>query len=714
MYDPEHCLPGYGWGGRTRTSNFQYQKLTLYQLNYAPPEVVSFRPPEKGFGEDARSIVRASRFCNRGIADEVDRPASVQRQALAQLCPARLGKGQRLIEKVDTMTPIDPVSPPRRTLVKAQSGWKSFFITVAGVVTGMLVVLPIALFVIFAAIGAAVNAFTGQFASEENATGSILSIDLRTPMTDHSTGESLFGTAPPSVVETVRAIRHAETDDDIKGIFVRAGFGMAPASAEEIAVALDDFKESGKFVVGFAQGFESPSLTGYAAMAPAEIWMQDTTSFAVAGMGTESEYLKGTFDKIGADPEFVQFHEYKSAADTYDETGMTEPVREATEAWLGSVYTELVGNVAEQRDMEASAVEAVLARAPITAEDAKDAGMVDTLGFLEEAKAHARELAGDEDAEFVNIASYKADMGDFGDPVIAVIGGQGAIVPGTGGMGPNPFNPTPLFGSDTVAAAFDEAIKNDKVKAIVFRVSSGGGSAAASDQIDAAVLRAKAKDIPVVVSMGQYAASGGYYVSANADHIVAQPTTITGSIGVLGGKVALEGAFDKIGYNIDAVKIGGPYVGAYSVNTPFTPEQEAGFTRQMSEIYEDFTSMVAEGRDMPIDDVKEVAKGRVWTGRQALELGLVDEMGGFETALNRAKLLAGLDADDGVRLRRFPKPATFEEQLSSFLQVSAEASADLATIRALARSEEVQAILRAREAAQPHVELDARLPRFQD
>ena len=619
----------------------------------------------------------------------------------------------------DAAIPVNRRTPVAATAGRADynqprqgiSGWKVFFISLAAVLIGLLL-LPILLILLVGTFAASV---ADDFADGNSATGSILELDLRQGLTDHPSAPPLFGLAPPSVTEVARKLDAAADDEDIDGVFVRAGFGgMAPASAEEISEALERFRDSGKFVVAFGQGFENPTLTSYAPLAPAEVWMQRGTQFAVSGLRTEAEYLRGTLDKLGIDPEFAQYYEYKSAADTYDETTMTEPVREATEAWLGSVYVELVDDIARQRSLAVDEVSGALQTAPHAPEAALTAKMVDRIGYLEEARDRARELAGDDDADFLDITDYTASLGKFSDPVIAVVGGQGPIVPGASDDNPNPFAGGPTFGSDTIAKAIDDAADNEKVEAIVFRVSSPGGSASASDQIDAAVLRAKAAGKPVVVSMGQYAASGGYYVSANADHIVAQPTTITGSIGVLGGKFALEGAFDKIGYNIDNVEIGGPYTGAYSLDTPFTPEQEAGFRAGLQRIYDDFVAVVAKGRGMSDEAVREVAKGRVWTGAQALELGLVDELGGMRDAIAKARELAEIDADSGIRLRKYPKTPTFEEQLSQFLQVSANAQADLAAISAIAQTEEVQAILRAREAAEPQTEMRAILPRILD
>lgn len=595
--------------------------------------------------------------------------------------------------------------PPRQPL----SGTKVFFIVLAAMIAGFIAVTFL-LLVLLGAFGAAVAA---GFADDTEVSGSILSIDLREGFDDDTASLPLFGDARPSIVEAVRALERAESDSDISGVFIRAGFaGLAPASAEELGDALEEFKLSGKFVVAHGQGFENTSLTSYAPLAAAEIWQQAGTSFAVSGMRTEREYLKGVFDLIDADPEFVQFYEYKTAADTYDETTMTDAAREATTALLNSIYDELVADSARMRDMEPTDFDALLRAAPYTAEAAQTSGLIDTVGYLEEAKDRARELAGDEDADFLSIADYAATNGKTSDPTIALISGQGAIISGASTPA-SPFGGTPTFGSDTISKAFDDAADNDKIEAIVFRVSSPGGSAAGSDQVLAAVKRAQAADIPVVVSMGQYAASGGYYVSASADHIVAMPTTITGSIGVVSGKVALEGAFDKVGYNMESVEVGGPYLGVYSADTAFTDYQREAFYNSAEEIYNRFTSIVAEGRDMDISDVREIAKGRVWTGEQALERGLVDELGGIEAAITKARELAEIDAGDDIRLRRYPRKLTPEEQFMQLLQVSADAKADLAAISAIIDAPEVQALLRARAAMDVRAgELKADVPEF--
>ena len=582
---------------------------------------------------------------------------------------------------------------------------RQFFITMAGTIAGIFGFFVL-LFILFIFIG-----ILGALSSiGEKTPDKILTLDLRQPMIDHSIGESLFGESPKSIVNTVYALDRAKDDDSVKGVFIRAeNFGMAPASAEELRIALLDFKTSGKFVIAHAQGFESTSLMSYQAVSAAdEIWMQDTTGFAVSGMRSESEFFGGVMEKLDADPEFFQFHEYKNAVNSYTEKGFTESHREATTSYLTSIYDNAVAQIATDREMTPAGVSQVLKASPHSAEDALEAGMVDKLGQLAEAKDYVRKKVGDDKIAFTSISSYGPGT-TSGESTIAFIGGQGAVMPGQSGGG-GLFSQGITMGGDTVSNGFDAALKDKKVKAIVFRVSSPGGSPAASDQILAAADRAKDAGKPVVISMGQYAASGGYYVAAHADHIVALPQTITGSIGVFGGKVALEGTFAKVGYNIEGITVGGEFSGAYSADAPFTPTQAEAYRGQLQDIYDDFITRVSNGRDMPLDRVKEIAKGRVWTGAQAKEIGLVDELGGIMAAIDAAKTLAEIDADEDVRIKIFPRQKSIEEQINDIFTGSAQLAEDVKVLQEIAAFPEVQAAIRARNSARFGQELKADIP----
>lgn len=581
---------------------------------------------------------------------------------------------------------------------------RHFFISVLGTIAGIFAAVFLLIFFLIA-LGAAAAPKAAV------ATGNILDIDLRLPMTDQSSGGGLFGAGGPAMTDLVRKIDRAKDDDGIKGIFVRANsYGMSPARAQEFRDALIDFKTSGKFVIAHAQGFEGLSPFNYMAVSAADdIWLQDTAGFSIAGVRSEVGFLGGVFEKYDAKADFIQFHEYKNAANAYTQSSLTDAHRESLTEMVGSLYDNAVETIALDRALGTNSDEAaginlkarqarlneIFNTAPHSAEFAQTAGLVDTLGHYAAARDHAKREAG-EDSDFLPVSSYAVDGGS--GPVIALVGGEGTIMTGDSAGG-NPFAPAVTMGSDTISEALSAAAKDKKVKAIVFRIDSGGGSAIASDQMWDAVNRAKAAGKPVIVSMGQYAASGGYYAAAPADKIVAQPMTLTGSIGVLGGKIALEDTYAKVGYNVEAVSKGGPFTAAYSGDEPWTPELREKFRASMEDIYVDFTSRVAEGRDLPIERVREIAKGRVWTGAQAKEIGLVDEFGGLMKAIELAKTAAEIDADTDVRIKKFPRPLTTAQQIEQLLGSSVTAGQNLTQISGILQSPDVQALLKAREAA---------------
>ena len=573
---------------------------------------------------------------------------------------------------------------------------RQFFITVLGTIVGMVLFAFLLIVIIGGIIGAAAS--SASKTSEGPVGAKVLSLDLRQPIRDHGGDVTLFGGKQASIVNVVRALDKAKTDNDVKGLFIRArSWGMTPASAEELRSALIDFKNSGKFVIAHSQGFEGTSVLGYYAVSAAdEIWQQATSGFAAAGLASETPFYGGVAEHFDANADFVQFHEYKNAANIYTQDDYTDAHREATTSMLTSLYNTAVTQIAKDRGLDASKVKDLLESAPHTAEAAHEAGLIDKLGYLQEVRKYIADKTDIEDIPFQNITSYGAP-GYKSGPVIAFVGGEGAVTMGRSQDGSNPFSNAVTMGGDTVTQSIDAAIKDKRVKAIVFRVSTPGGSPTASDQINAAVLRAKAAGKPVIISMGQYAASGGYYVAAHADKIVALPTTITGSIGVLGGKVSLENTYSKIGYNVERIAVGGEYLGVYSGDTAFSEAQRAKYYSQMEDIYVDFTELVAEGRNLPIERVREIAKGRVWTGEQAIEIGLVDELGGIMRAIELAKEMAKIEANTEVYVKTFPRPKPFAEKLQEQLSGIASVSSDLQTLREVATLPEVQAAIKARQ-----------------
>ena len=588
---------------------------------------------------------------------------------------------------------------------------RQFFITVLGTLVGLFLFI----FLMFILIGGLIGSAASS-ASEKNKGPSgdkVLTLDLRQSIRDHGGSESLFGPKPTSVVHVVRALNRAKSDPTVKGLRISTrAIGITPASAEEIRSAIVDFKSSGKFVIAHSQGFEGTSITGYHAVSAAdEIWQQATSGFAVSGLSGETPFYGGVIEHFDAKADFIQFHEYKSAANVYTKKDFTPAHRESTTSLLTSLYETATTQIAEDRGLKTEDLQNLFDNAPHSAEKAQETGLIDKLGYLRDVNEYIAEKTDNEDIAFQNINTYAASASNPG-PVIAFVGGEGPVIMGKSQDSSNPLRSVVAMGGDSVTRAIDAAIKDKKVKAIVFRVSTPGGSATASDQINAAVLRAKDAGKPVIISMGQYAASGGYYVAAHADKVVALPTTITGSIGVLGGKVSLENAYSKIGYNVERISIGGEYLGVYSGDTAFTEAQKEKFRRQMEDIYVDFTELVADGRDLPIETVREIAKGRVWTGEQALEIGLVDELGGILRAIELAKEMADIDADTKINLKPFPRPKPFAEKLQEQLSGVASISSDLETLREITALPEVQNAIKTRKALELHEQgaLTANIP----
>ncbi len=588
---------------------------------------------------------------------------------------------------------------------------RQFFISLLGSIVGFFVAMFLMLILFFGIIGAVGNSMNAKANKTEGPT--VLTLDLRNAMLDHGGNNGLFSSDSASLVTIVRSLEKAKNDDNVKGLFIRANsYGMSSQQAEELRLSILDFKSSGKFVIAHAQGFESPSLSSYIAVSAADnIWLQDTTNFALAGYRAEVEFLGGVFEKFDAEAEFIQFHEYKNAVNSYTKKGFTAPHREAMTALLQSLMDTSVGYISTDRHMNEADVHAFLKDAPHSAEQAIGTGFIDRLGHYADARQYAKAKAGG-DASFQSISDYGFDIGS--GPVIAFIGGQGAVLEGNSSDGSNPFSNNVSMGGDTISEAFIKAANDDKVKAIVFRVSSPGGSPTASDQIWDAVNKAKKAGKPVVVSMGQYAASGGYYVAANADKIVAMPTTITGSIGVFGGKFFLKDTFAKVGYNVESINLGGEYGAVYSAFEPWSQGNKAAYKGVLQNIYDDFTTRVADGRNIPIERVREIAKGRVWTGEQAIEIGLVDYLGGYSEAVEVAKQLAGIDADTSVRIKKFPRDLSPTEQLEQLFNVTADAGANLQALQTFAQSPEFQALVRAQATLNTrNTELRAQLPNIE-
>ncbi|MGO9511222.1 MAG: signal peptide peptidase SppA [Mycobacterium sp.] len=473
---------------------------------------------------------------------------------------------------------------------------------------------------------------------------------------------------PMALRDAVSAIHRAAEDPRIAGLIARVELpASAPGAVQELREAIAAFSAV-KPSLAWAETYPG-TMSYYLASAFGEVWMQPSGSLGLIGFASNAMFLRDALAKAGIEAQFVARGEYKSAANLFTEDGFTDAHREAVTRMLQSLQGQVWQAVAESRNIDAAALDELADRAPLLRDDAVASGLIDRIGFRDEAYARIAELVGVEDVSdeetpprrsLARYASARPRLtpavpsvpGRRSKPTIAVVTMEGMIVNGRGGPQILPLGPSSV-GGDTIASALREVAADDSVSAIVLRVDSPGGSVTASETIWREVVRARERGKPVVASMGAIAASGGYYVSMSADAIVANAATITGSIGVITGKLVVRDLKDRLGVGSDTVRTNAN-ADAWSIDAPFTPEQQAHREAEADLFYNDFVQRVADGRNMSTEDVDIVARGRVWTGADALERGLVDELGGLRTTVRRAKVLAGLDEDTEVRIVSYP------------------------------------------------------------
>ncbi len=483
----------------------------------------------------------------------------------------------------------------------------------------------------------------------------------------------------------VEGLERAGDDDRVAGLVARIG-GGAPglAGAQEIRDAVLAFREKGKFAVAFSETFGEvgPGSAGYyMATAFDEIWLQPSGDVNLIGLLAEPVFVRGTLDKLGIKPQMDQRHVYKNAMNTLTDTEMTPAFEEALGKVIRSMFGQMVAGIARDRDMSEEELLAIMDSGPRLGAAAADAGLVDGVAYRDEVYDKVRERAG-EGARLLYVSKYLERAGrphDRGD-TIALVYGVGAVTRGKSTF--NPLTGQTTMGSDTVAGALRAAIDDEDVVAILFRVDSPGGSYVASDTIWRETVRAREAGKPLIVSMSNVAGSGGYFVAMDADKVVAHPATITGSIGVLGGKFNTTGFWEWLGISTDDIRTSAQST-LYSSSFDYTPEEWRSFQAWLDRVYDDFTGKVAQGRGLPLERVREIAKGRIWSGEDARDIGLVDELGGFGVALRLAREAAGLSPGDPVRLRKFPPEKSLWEKLTGDEPDSSEAVVSEATLQLL-------------------------------
>jgi protease-4 len=459
--------------------------------------------------------------------------------------------------------------------------------------------------------------------------------------------------------DLLEGLRRASTDDRVRALVVKVGGSrIGLAKIQEIRTAIRDFRKSGKLTVAWAETFGDfvrGNLPYYLATGFDRIYLQPSGTLGLTGVAVEQVFLHGALEKLGIDFQSAKRHEYKSAADQLTETGFTGPAREAAARLTESVAQQLAAAIAEGRNKPPEQVRALLERGPFLAQQALEEGLVDGLSYRDEVYDQLHKEAG-LDATLLYLHRYQRSHALTDLPrrlqwspherFVAMIYAHGAIRHGRSGRG-GPGGGG--MGSDTVAAALRAAASDERARAVVLRVNSPGGSYTASDVIWREVVRVRAAGKPVVVSMGDVAASGGYFISAPADVIVAQPGTITGSIGVILGKPVLQDMFGRAGVSTDTVAEGANAT-MFSSSRPFSEAEWDRINVWLDAVYEDFTEKVASGRRMTAERVHDLARGRVWTGADAVANGLADEAGGMSDAIAIARKRAGLRDDAPVRV----------------------------------------------------------------
>jgi len=524
-----------------------------------------------------------------------------------------------------------------------------------------------ALLIVVAILIAGVGIFFSQ-GSVRISGDQILTWRIDTPLVDYSEAPDLsivFRRQPALGLARIHQVLTAARDDDnVKGLAVyiqtaRFGFGKA----QELRSLLQSFATTGKFVDCYLETAgegTNGTMSYYLATACKRITLSPLGEWNVVGLHSDSPFIRGTLDKLRIEPQFLHVGDYKSAAEFYTDTGHSEAAAEALGAVLDDLYDQIVDAIAESRELTSEQVRAMIDLAPLDAEQALEKGLLDEVTYPDVFEDRFSErLQGN--PVTTPLDEYPVSPDRAARHRVAVVFAQGTIV--RGGNGTDPWSQQRYIGAESMRQILRPLWEDPGLAGVVLRVDSPGGSPVASDLI-LREMELLAEKIPVVVSMSDVAASGGYYISSKAAKIVAQPATITGSIGVVGGKLATRRFQQELlGISHDEINRGAN-ADFFSMLDPFSPAQEAQYLALMTRIYDIFVDHVALGREMSREDVETVAGGRIWTGQQAVEIGLVDEVGGLARAVEMVLEAGGHDPEERTELDFYPRPPSFLEMLT--------------------------------------------------
>ncbi len=499
---------------------------------------------------------------------------------------------------------------------------------------------------------------------------SVLVLSISGELPDHAPEQPLaraFGVSQPqSFTSLLTQIRKAKVDSRVGAVLLDISFpGIGWGKADELRDAIADLRTSGKPVYAYME--IGSNMEYYIATSAEKIFLPPSGDIYINGLAAEAMFYKGSLDKLGVEVDAIQIGpKYKSAPDRYTKKEMGDGQREVTNALLDEFFGRFTNAIATARKKSPEDVKALIDTAPFNATQAKANGLIDEAFYRDQIDAELKARLGYKEGDKLRTISgikYREipsdSLGLNNGEKVAVIYASGAINSGSSGSGPLSGE---MVGSDTVVAAVNDAATDNSIKAIILRVDSGGGSALASDLMWHALENAKAKK-PVVVSMGDVAASGGYYIAANANKIVAEPSTITGSIGIFVFKPNIKGFYDWIGVS-NEYTMRGKNAGIFRATEKWTPEERTKMESQISSVYYDsFIPKVAKGRNKTVEEANTLGQGRVWTGTQAKANGLIDEFGGLEKAIEIAKQLAELPADKDVKRIVLPAPKPLFEEL---------------------------------------------------